>query len=332
MHGCCGIIVFYNDETVLVKSHKGYYSFPKGKKEDGESDMDTAFRELEEETCITRNDIELYEVNGSYNELFEEKNGTRTVKYYVAKMLRRVQVKVTDVLELSAVTYIKVDKVKDWKGSIFANKRKVILEQALNIHRQHNMTMTNVEERQLSTSLSWLLRHGIIKERMNMNSAGYVKVSDILRKHTFNKYSVEHIKFVVENSDKQRYKLIILNHELYIRANQGHCDEVGQLLDDEHMLTPISEPMSMCIHGTTKKAINMIKSTGLVPMSRKHIHLASGYVEDTISGLRHSSKVIIHINMELAMKDGKRFYLSDNGVILCKDTIEPKYFTKIEFV
>ena len=29
---CCGIILFYNDETVLVKTPRQHYSFPKGKR------------------------------------------------------------------------------------------------------------------------------------------------------------------------------------------------------------------------------------------------------------------------------------------------------------
>ena len=61
---CCGIIVFYDNLTILVKNEKNFYSFPKGKKEKGETDFETAYRELKEETGIKENEIEL--INNKY--------------------------------------------------------------------------------------------------------------------------------------------------------------------------------------------------------------------------------------------------------------------------
>ena len=55
---CCGSVVF-NDNKVLIIKHKyGHISFPKGHVEDNESEIDTAIREVKEETgidieCIT---------------------------------------------------------------------------------------------------------------------------------------------------------------------------------------------------------------------------------------------------------------------------------------
>lgn len=52
----CGAILFrpmgdYNT-YIIVKDRNNYYSFPKGHKEDGESDLDTAIREIYEEVGI----------------------------------------------------------------------------------------------------------------------------------------------------------------------------------------------------------------------------------------------------------------------------------------
>lgn len=52
-----GVIVFYEEnETVyylILKQVQGHWSFPKGHAEKGETEMQTALRELEEETGIT---------------------------------------------------------------------------------------------------------------------------------------------------------------------------------------------------------------------------------------------------------------------------------------
>ena len=57
---CCGIIVLDGSKTILVRTPRGNYSYPKGKKEKDETNMETAFRELEEETGLLSTDVELY--------------------------------------------------------------------------------------------------------------------------------------------------------------------------------------------------------------------------------------------------------------------------------
>lgn len=183
----------------------------------------------------------------------------------------------------------------------------------------------------ISKTMSWILRHGIIKSNLNMDSAGYVKIDDMLKLDQLKHYNLSDIQYVVNNNDKNRFKIIEKNSNLYIRANQGHCDEIGKMLNDNTMMEQITTPLPICVHGTTKKAINQIKQTGLIPMNRKHIHFTSDVdTKKVVSGIRQSSKILVFVNMKQALTDGKKFYLSDNGVILCPDTIEPKYFSKIE--
>jgi 8-oxo-dGTP pyrophosphatase MutT (NUDIX family) len=51
---CAGIIVFSGTHTILVKKRKSRsLSFPKGKREKDESDINAAWRELFEETGLT---------------------------------------------------------------------------------------------------------------------------------------------------------------------------------------------------------------------------------------------------------------------------------------
>lgn len=46
----CGIVVFNNDEVLLVFHNLGHYGFPKGHIEKGETEEETAIREVKEET------------------------------------------------------------------------------------------------------------------------------------------------------------------------------------------------------------------------------------------------------------------------------------------
>lgn len=48
----CGIIVFDNDKVLLIKHNGGHMSFPKGHVEMGETEKETAYREVMEETGI----------------------------------------------------------------------------------------------------------------------------------------------------------------------------------------------------------------------------------------------------------------------------------------
>ena len=48
----CGIVVFNEDKVLIVKHNVGHYGMPKGHVEDGETEFETAIREVKEETNI----------------------------------------------------------------------------------------------------------------------------------------------------------------------------------------------------------------------------------------------------------------------------------------
>ena len=58
MEKSCGIVLFYSDEFLIIQHStesnelKGHWDFPKGHVEDNESELETAVRELQEETGI----------------------------------------------------------------------------------------------------------------------------------------------------------------------------------------------------------------------------------------------------------------------------------------
>ena len=69
-------------------------------------------------------------------------------------------------------------------------------------------------------------------------------------------------------------------------------------------------------------------------MSRNHIHFAPGMPkeEGVISGMRATCDIYIEIDMEAAIKDGIKFYISSNNVILTEGVdgvLSPKYFKRV---
>merc|ERR1712003_71127 len=87
-------------------------------------------------------------------------------------------------------------------------------------------------------------------------------------------------------------------------------------------------------HGTFFKFYEIIKKEGLNKMSRNHIHFVpadSFKGKGVISGMKKKCEVLIYLDMELAMKNGIKFFISDNNVILSpglNGVIPSKYFKK----
>lgn len=187
----------------------------------------------------------------------------------------------------------------------------------------------------LSKALSWILRHGAIKEGLIITEEGFVAVDEILKHKSFRNYQLSDIQRVVAENEKQRFALRTDTETgiLYIRANQGHSIQAIQKLDLDPILEASEAPV--VIHGTYKKYWEKIKHEGLSHMSRMHIHFAPGDPgkEEVISGMRKSADLYIYIDMPKALADGLKFYRSLNNVILSPGNenglILPKYFSKV---
>jgi 2'-phosphotransferase len=199
--------------------------------------------------------------------------------------------------------------------------------------KQGNANKSNKELVRIGKFMSYILRHGIDERSLAMDNEGYILVSDLLHQPEMRQINIDDIMYIVEHDNKQRYRLKEFKKKQYIRANQGHCKEIGDKIPDNVLLTKIETPVPVCVHGTDRKSWLTIKDKGLSRMKRKHIHLASGLSDNdsVVSGMRTRSRVIIYINMAKAMEAGKTFYLSDNQVILTPDHLEPDLFEKVIF-
>jgi 2'-phosphotransferase len=170
------------------------------------------------------------------------------------------------------------------------------------------------------------------------------------------KVTMDELRNIVLENDKQRFSMIPITEapsnseasstsiaindndpsHFLIRANQGHSIKV----DSSDLLTPITAENApqVIVHGTTRRAWPLIVSSGgLKPMSRNHVHFATGLPtgfkrlavtggedaakqedqEPVISGMRNSSSVLLYVDFKKAIGMGLEFWMSANGVVLC---------------
>lgn len=186
----------------------------------------------------------------------------------------------------------------------------------------------------ISKSLSYLLRHGAEKEKLPIDALGWVPVNAVLlnNKLKSHKATFEDLQRIVENNEKQRFRLKNEHNEWFICANQGHT--LKTIVPELVLLDKQSMP-SQVYHGTYAQKLPEIKEKGLSRMARNHIHLTSNAAWSKL-GIRASCNTLIFIDTEKCIDDGFVFWRSANGVILCEGNAEgvipPQYFSRIDTV
>ena len=89
------------------------------------------------------------------------------------------------------------------------------------------------------------------------------------------------------------------------------------------------------VHGTYRKAMKPITKQGLSRMRRNHVHFGiSDSFKGNLSGFRSNCELLVYINLEKAIEEGLKFYISENNVVLSpgdeKGFISSKYFKFIK--
>ena len=193
-------------------------------------------------------------------------------------------------------------------------------------------TVNKNNEQEFSKYLSYLLRHNPAEVGLNLLEDGWVNTHELIEainKSNRNKYVVALYQIInIVNSDsKQRYSFKSSEHNeyAYIRANQGHSIK-GLKINFKLVETP----PEYLYHGTSDKAAKVILDSGaLVPMSRQMVHLSKDIETATNVGKRHGKVVIFRVDTKQAIKEGKRFYISENGVYLV-DKLESKFLELLD--
>jgi len=102
----CGFLIVKGDpvETFLLMKHPKRWDLPKGHVDPGETDMECALRELEEETGITQDLLKIddgflfesrYPVNGSRYGM-KEPEVEKTLRIFLAQLTKDVEIAVTE--------------------------------------------------------------------------------------------------------------------------------------------------------------------------------------------------------------------------------------------
>ncbi|RCK67746.1 tRNA 2'-phosphotransferase [Candida viswanathii] len=165
----------------------------------------------------------------------------------------------------------------------------------------------------ISKALSYLLRHGAVKEKLAIDDQGYVKISDILSHQRLKSFKTtrEDLDRIVRDNDKKRFTI----KDDMICANQGHS--LKTVNNDNLTPMTLDELTTLKIyHGTYKNKLPTIKSSGgLSKMNRNHIHFTCEEYA-TGSGIRYNANVLVYVDAAKCTAAGIQFYKSLNNVIL----------------
>ncbi|CCK73397.1 tRNA 2'-phosphotransferase NDAI_0G04120 [Naumovozyma dairenensis CBS 421] len=188
----------------------------------------------------------------------------------------------------------------------------------------------------ISKALSYLLRHGAVKEGLSIDSDGYVDLSALLKHNRLKTYKCtrDDIHRVVETNEKKRFNIKKLENVEYICAVQGHSMKIinpdGKLLE---RITTLAQLPDTLVHGTTiSSCIAILESGAIKKCGRNHVHLATGITgvnSSVISGMRLSSPVHIYLNLDKSLIDGIGLVKSLNNVYLTEDDIGLTFFKKV---
>lgn len=183
------------------------------------------------------------------------------------------------------------------------------------------LEMNKTHQTKISKYLSKHLRHTPEHLGLTLAPGGWVSIDALLAACTAHQFPVtqSELEAVVAESDKQRFSFD--KTKTLIRANQGHSTEVDLQLQPQ-------TPPDVLYHGTGEKSVPAILQSGLLKMSRHHVHLSTDIETAQKVGMRHGRIVLFAIDALAMHQAGIPFYCSDNGVWLV-DAVLPQYLLSI---
>lgn len=145
----------------------------------------------------------------------------------------------------------------------------------------------------ISKTLSYLLRHD---KTAPVEDGGWLSVDYITQSKGITK---DEILLIVRKDAKKRFEL---NDDMTkVRALYGHSIKVNLSYD-------CKTPPEILYHGTDEDASLSILSTGLIPKSRRFVHLSTDETTARVVGSRRGNPVVLIIDASKMHKDGFLFY------------------------
>lgn len=172
----------------------------------------------------------------------------------------------------------------------------------------------------LGKFISLILRHKPETIGITLDEHGYASVLELIDgiNKSGHKIDFETLSRIVRENNKNRYSFN--EDKTKIRANQGHSINVDVELKE------VIPPKTL-YHGSAERFLESIKEKGILKMSRQYVHLSKDKKTAVNVGSRHGKPIVLEIDTVSMIKDGYKFFLSENGVYLCDD-IKYKYVKK----
>lgn len=149
--------------------------------------------------------------------------------------------------------------------------------------------------------MSVALRHNPAAFNLTLDEAGWVNfdalVAAIAARPKWHWVRAEHVRHVVETSDKQRFEI----DGALIRARYGHSRAARPRYQ------PV-QPPEVLYHGTPRRNLAAIQRDGLQAMSRQYVHLsATPDMARQVGRRRDTSPLILRIRAAQAHNAGIQF-------------------------
>lgn len=175
----------------------------------------------------------------------------------------------------------------------------------------------------VSRLLSLVLRHDPASVGLRLDDQGWAEVDELLfclNKKGKGMKGLDRalLEAVVGDNEKQRFR--------FSEDGQKICANEGHSLDVDFALQKM-DPPEWLYHGTTAKALPKITNEGVLKMSRQHVHLSEDRESAKKVGARHGKPVVIEVAAAVMRRHGHVFFLSENGVWLCKE-VPPDYLNQ----
>lgn len=108
MEKSCGAIIFNEGKVLVVKQTSGFYGFPKGHIEIGETEKETAIREVKEETGL---DIKIISDKRYTQSYIVKENVHKDVVFFIAKLENNNEKR--QVEEIEEILWIDINEVEN---------------------------------------------------------------------------------------------------------------------------------------------------------------------------------------------------------------------------
>lgn len=172
--------------------------------------------------------------------------------------------------------------------------------------------MAGSRDESLGRFLSLVLRHKPEAAFLRLDAQGWAGVDELLAgcARAGHPLSREDLERIVRENDKQRYRFDGTGRK--IRANQGHSVAVELELRE-------AIPPERLYHGTASRFLESIRRQGITRQNRRQVHLSADPDTARAVGARHGTPVVLPIDAAAMVREGRSFWLSDNGVWLCEE-------------